>query len=96
MDVADIAGRLTTEDRAALTSDWDAFCDCDWHLMSCDIKGFAERLEQLGYVTFDAVDDDDLDDAFASERGIVPGGTIWRLTPLGLAVRAHIQGNSHD
>jgi hypothetical protein len=88
LNVEGIARGLTKVQRAALTSDWDAFCDCDWQDMSCEVEGFPEGLEADGFVTFDAVDEDDLEQPFADELGIVPGGSVWRLTPLGLAVRA--------
>lgn len=90
-DVSAICAGLSAAEKRALTSDWDAFCDCDWGDMSCEVDGFAERLEAAGFVTFDAVDDDDLETPFADELGIVAGGSIWRLTPLGLSVRAYLE-----
>lgn len=93
-DVAMIAAKLTKAEHDDLTTNWDAFCDCDWQDMSCEAEGFAERLEAAGFVTFDAVTDDDLEGPFADDLGIVPGGSVWRLTPLGLAVRQHLQEKS--
>lgn len=90
-DVARIAAGLTKAQSLALTSDWDAFCDRDYGDMSCAYEGFTERLEESGFAFLDDVDDDDLEDAFAYERGIEAGRMIYRLTELGLAVRAHLQ-----
>jgi hypothetical protein len=90
-EVAAIAGGLSEAMRLALTSDWDAFCQCDWHDMSCEVEGFAERLEEAGFVMLDAVDADDLEQPFADDLGIVPGGSVWRFTPLGLAVRDYLK-----
>ncbi len=89
-DVATIARGLTKAQRLALTSDWDHFCQCDWQEMSCDVDGFEEALEAAGFVEFDAVSDDDLQQPFADELGIEAGGSVWRLTKLGAAVRAHL------
>ena len=59
---------------------WAARCDADAYP-----EDFDERMEAAGLITLDAVDDDDLEDAFAYERGIEPGGMVWRLTPAGRA-----------
>lgn len=83
----EIARSLTAAERADLTRNWDAFCDCDWQDMTCEPDGYAERMEAAGYAELVPVDADALDDPFAAERGICPGGMMWRLTPLGEAVR---------
>lgn len=72
-----------------LTSNWDAFCDAD--PLPHRRENYPEDLERLGYAELVPVDADALDSSFAWERGIVPGGSMWQLTPLGLALRAHLQ-----
>lgn len=94
--VAEIAGRLSKAQRDDLTKNWDAFCDGDRGDMRTDDPEYPASLEAAGFVKWDSVDADDLEDAFAWERGIEPGGTVYRFTPLGLAVRNFIQGNHHD
>lgn len=92
--VAEIVAGLSEAQRRAVLSDWDAFCSCDWHDMSCDAEGFPERLEAAGFVIFDDVNDDDLNHSFAGDLGIVAGGSVWRLTPLGLSVRQYLEQKS--
>lgn len=77
-----------------LTVNWDAFCEADplpdWR----DQESFPERLEAAGYAEIVAVDRDALESAFAAERGIYRGGSMWQLTPLGLAVRTILEQES--
>ena len=75
MEIAD-RGELAPE--VELRAYWDAFCDCD-----SVPDDFQNRMEDAGLIYVDAVDDDDLDDPFAGELGIVPGGSVWRLTAKG-------------
>ena len=58
--------------------DWNAFCDAD-----PVAPDFAERMEAAGFIELVPVDDEALDDPFAYERGIEPGGLMWDLTPAG-------------
>ena len=71
------------------TDNWTAFCDAD--PLPHRRENFPECLEHAGYAEFVSVDADALEDPFASERGIEQDGMMWRLTPLGLAVRKIIQ-----
>jgi len=68
----------TNEQR--LSALWDAFCDADLDLVPPE---FPEDMEKAGLVEFVPVTDEALDDPFAWERGIVPGGMMWQLTPTG-------------
>ena len=85
MEVAD-RGELAPD--VELRAFWDAFCDCD-----PTPDDFADRMEAAGFIYMRAVDDDDLDDAFAAERGVEPGGTVWDLTPAG---RLALKDNTHE
>lgn len=67
---------------ADLRLHWNDFCDADPFYGSDD---FAERMEAFDLIELAPVDDDALDDAFAAERGIEPGGMMWRLTEAGRA-----------
>lgn len=90
-DPAAIAAVLMKAGRGAdLTTTWDSFCDCDPLPEGVDHDLYVQRLEDEGLLEWRSVDDDDLEDAFAEERGIVPGGMVYSLTPLGLAVRASL------
>lgn len=64
---------------AAMWTDW---ADADWQLVT-DPTTFLEQCEDAGLAECVEVDDDALDDAFAAERGIEPGGMMWRLTDAG-------------
>lgn len=75
MEIAE-SGELKPE--TELRAFWGAFCDADPRP-----DGFEDRMEAAGLIEADDVTDEDLDDAFAAERGIEPGGTVWRLTPAG-------------
>lgn len=79
--------RLTPEE--ALRRYWSAFCDADHHLIdddACEDGGdLSDAWEEAGLIASRSVTRDDLDDPFAAERGIEPGGQIWTLTAKGLA-----------
>ncbi len=75
MEVAE-RGELSPE--VELRAYWFAFCDCD-----PTPDDFQDRMEVAGLIALDAVNDDDLDNPFASELGIEPGGSVWRLTDRG-------------
>jgi len=45
--------------------------------------GFTDRMSTAGLIDLRPVNSDDLDDAFADEHGIVPGGEVWDLTEAG-------------
>lgn len=60
---------------------WTTFCLCD----PIPVDDFIERMEAAKYVRLCKVTRDDLDQTFAEELGIVPGGMIWRLTKKGRA-----------
>jgi hypothetical protein len=75
MEIAD-RGELAPD--VELRTYWSAFCDCD---PSPD--DFQDRMEAAGLIVLDAVNDDDLDNPFAREIGIEPGGSVWRLTDRG-------------
>lgn len=89
-DIAAIATGLTVakELHEDLTVNWDAFCDAD--PLPHPREYFPDSLDAAGYAELVPVDDDALDDPFAAERGIEPGGMMWRLRPIGLALRAHL------
>ena len=80
MTMTDI-DRLRAEDE--LRAHWDDFCDCD-HIPNYD--GFTDRLEAAGLIEWRSVDDDDLAQTFAEEKGITPGGMVFDLTEKGRAV----------
>lgn len=65
-----------------LRRNWSSFCDCDQFDGS---DTFADRMEAAGLIELDSVTERDLESAFAAERGIEPGGMVWRLTPGGRA-----------
>jgi hypothetical protein len=63
-----------------LRENWHNFCDCDYFVGAAD---FPERMEAAGLIELVPVDDDALEDPFADERGILPGGMMWKLTEAG-------------
>jgi len=69
---------------------WADFCDCDPYP-----DDFPERMEAAGLIEIDSVSDIDLESAFAAERGIEPGGSVWRLTPAGRAA-LNPDGEHHE
>jgi len=68
-----------TQDNFA--AEWDRACDAD----PTNDPDFREKAEAAGLIHLVPVDDDALDDSFAEERGIVPGGLMWELTEAGRA-----------
>lgn len=84
----EIAERGELAPAVELRAYWCAFCDCDPRP-----DEFEDRMEAAGLIALGAVTEDDLDDAFAAERGIEPGGSVWRLTKAGRAALA--QGGEH-
>lgn len=63
-----------------LRKHWGAFCDAD-PFDGADT--FIERMERAGYARLRSVRKADLEQSFAAERGIEPGGNIWELTAKG-------------
>lgn len=90
-----MAGKLTPKE--ALRRYWSAYCDADWHLIdddACEDGGsLPDTWEAAKLIKLDAVNNYDLDDSFASERGIVPGGSVWRLTTAGRAALTEDKAN---
>lgn len=76
--------RQAEREEAAKVADfrknWGAFCDCD-PFDGADT--FADRMEAAGFIEIDSVTAEDLEYSFASELGIVEGGSIWRITAAG-------------
>jgi len=92
-DVATIADELLLANRGLWpTAAWDAFCDCDELPDGIDYNAYLNWLDNTPLVDFRSVDDDDLEEPFAEERGICAGGAVFCLTSLGLAVRAVLIG----
>lgn len=79
-----------TPDSEALTIMWDAFCDADPLPNGRDIDEYLSEMEDAGLIELRDVEPDDLDDPFAWERGIEPGGMVWTLTEKGKVARAQI------
>ena len=63
---------------------WDDFTEADWQLVK-DPTMFLEQCEIAGLAECVPVDDEALEERFAAERGIEPGGMMWRLTVAGHA-----------
>lgn len=61
---------------------WDDYTEADWRLVK-DPTSFLEECEDAGLAECVPVDDEALDDAMAHERGLEPGGMMWRLTKSG-------------
>ncbi len=85
-----VADPFMTDSFAAM---WDDYTEADWQLVK-DPTTFLEQCEDAGLAECVEVDDDALDDAFAAERGIEPGGMMWRLTDAGRA-RYALSRNAH-
>ncbi len=58
---------------------WSAFCDAD----PVDSPEVPDEMEAAGLIELVPVDEDALEDPFAAERGILPGGQMWQLTDAG-------------
>jgi hypothetical protein len=69
-----------------LRQNWHRFCDCD---PFPGIDDFQERMEAAGLIETAAVEEDDLDGAFAAELGMERGGLKWVLTDRGYAALAN-------
>lgn len=63
-----------------LCANWGRFCDAD-PFDGADT--FTDRMEAAGLIELVPVDDEALEQSFAAERGIEPGGTMWVLTDIG-------------
>lgn len=63
-----------------LRANWEAFCDADYF---DGVEDFPERMEKANLIELVPVDDEAVEDPFAWERGIVPGGMMWQLTDAG-------------
>ena len=66
---------------------WHAFCDADPVPLE-----FIDDMEKAGFVELRSVEDADLDEAFAAERGIEAGGLLWELTDAGRRALAEAEG----
>lgn len=86
--------KLTPEE--ALRRYWDDFCECDWGRIDnhacCKDVDLEDAWMTAGLIYLRSVDEDDLDDVFAAERGIEPGGNVWDLTDAGRAALAPSEG----
>jgi len=91
-DVADIAGRLTKAQKAALF-----MAPATWATASeAGMTGMAATL--LCNIWRPAIMERRWCSWGSDAQACIKGGAAYeyRITPLGLAVRVHIQGNSHD
>lgn len=95
-DIAAIARGLTPTQAADLTERWDQFCDCDELSDNRDPDEYTADMLLYGFAELRGVEPDDLEDPFAWERGIEPGGLIYVLTPLGLAVRDYLLSKENE
>ena len=75
-----------------LRSNWVSFCDAD---AFPGIDTFADAMEAAGYIELVPVTKEALEDSFAAERGIEPGGMMYRLTEAGRAAIATAQGRDN-
>lgn len=64
---------------------WLDFCDADYF---DGIADFPERMEEAGLIRLVPVTREALDEAFAADRGLYPGGMMWEPTPAGFAALA--------
>ena len=80
LTLMELAERGELAPEGELAAYWDAFCDAEQVP-----DDFVDRMEDAGLVSLEDVTDEDLYDVFASERGIEPGGMIYRLTSAGRA-----------
>lgn len=77
-----MAGEVKLTAHEDLRLHWDDFCDAD---LFEGRDTFVERMEAAGLIELVPVNDEALEEAFAAERGIEPGGNMWVLTPAGRA-----------
>ena len=59
--------------------EWRRFCDAD----PTNDPDFTDKARSAGLIDLVSVTKDALSDPFAAERGIVPGGQMYVLTPAG-------------
>lgn len=95
-EIARLATALTETQRIDLTERWDQFCDQDELSGNRDPDEYTADLLLDGFADIREVERDDLEDPFAYERGIEPGGMIYVLTPLGAALRTALATNHAD
>lgn len=76
-----------------LLSNWLSFCDADAFPGS---DTFADAMEAAGFIELVLVTKGDLEDAFAAERGIEPGGMVWKLTDAGRVALSAASEGSND
>jgi len=79
----EIAAGLSEAQKADLTTNWDAACDCDWSDVTTDPSSFFERQEEAGFAQCVPVTEDDIDGDFAWERGIEIGGSGYHTSDKG-------------
>ncbi len=79
---------LAEQQRRDLTVHWDEFADADPLSHHRELDAFLHDMESAGFAQWAPVDDDALEEPFAWERGIEPGGMMWELTALGRTARA--------
>lgn len=68
--------------RELLQKNFSSFCDADVFPGS---DTFADAMEAAGFIELVPVTKEALEDSFAAERGIEPGGMMYRLTDAGRA-----------
>jgi hypothetical protein len=68
-----------------LRQNFASFCDADTFP---GVETFADAMEAAGFIELVPVTKAALEDAFAAERGIEPGGMMWQLTEAGRAALA--------
>jgi hypothetical protein len=86
-----LAKGLTITQRRDLTERWGQFVDCDELSGHRGPDEFTADMLLDGFAELRSVEPDDLEDPFAWERGIEPGGMVYVLTPLGLALRDYLR-----
>lgn len=80
-----------TSNRILLREYWASFCDAD-PFPGSDM--FADRMEAAGLIELVPVTKEALEDNFAAERGIEPGGMMYRLTDVGRAAYTDVANPS--
>lgn len=69
--------------------EWERFCDAD----PTEDPDFIDHALDAGLVTFKRVNKEALQEAFAAERGIIPGGEMYVLTKKGARPSDSLQGS---